>query len=108
MYQSLRKTLSVCFFFLLSWLSVQVFLPLFLPFFLGALLATAADPMVSFLSRRIPRPLGSAIGITGALCFLILALVIALALTVREVSLLAAMLPDLEQTAQSGMKTLSL
>lgn len=107
MYQSARRILSICFFFLISWLSIQVFLPLFLPFFLGGLLALAADPMVSFLSRRIPRPLGSAIGITAALCFLTFTVVIGLALILREVTFLAALLPDLEQTAASGMSALS-
>ena len=107
MYQSIRKILSICFFILLSWLSVQVFLPLFLPFFLGGLLALAAEPMVNFLSRRIPRVLGTGIGITAALCFLTLSLVILLALILRELTFLAAMLPDLEQTAESGISALS-
>ena len=107
MYHFIRKTLSICFFFLLFWLSVQVFLPLFLPFFLGGLLALAADPMVSFLSRRIPRPLGCCIGITGALCFLILTLVFLLAVAVRELTFLAGLVPDLAQTAAQGMSALS-
>jgi len=107
MYQSIRKILSISSFFLLSWLSVQVFLPLFLPFFLGGLLALAAEPMVTFLTRRIPRVLGTGIGITAALCFLTLTLVLLLALILRELTFLAAMLPDLEQTAESGMSALS-
>lgn len=107
MYQNIRKILSICFLFLISWLSIQIFLPLFFPFFLGGALALAAEPMVAFLSRHIPRPLGTGIGITAALCFLTLTLVIALGLVLRELGFLADMLPDLEQAASNGITALS-
>jgi len=107
MYYFLRKSLEISLFFVVVFLFFHMFLPLFLPFFLGALLSLAAEPMVSFLSRRLPRPLGSAIGITSALCFLILTLMMILGLIWRELGFLATLLPDLEQSAAQGMSALS-
>ena len=107
MYRFLRKFIEISLFFAAVFLFFHMFLPLFLPFFLGALLSLTAEPMVSFLSERIPRPLGTAIGITSALCFLVLALAVLLAVTVRELTFLAGLVPDLEQAATQGMSALS-
>lgn len=107
MYQSIRKIFSISLFFLMIWVSIQVFLPLFFPFLLGGALALAAEPMVAFLSKRIPRGLGTGIGVTAALCFITLALVLVLGIILRELGILAAMLPNLEQTAYNGISALS-
>lgn len=109
MYRGLRKAATLFFFFLAVWLSVQYFLPLFLPFLLGAALALAAEPMVSFLHKRLKLPRGAAagIGVTGAFCFITLVFLLVLALIVRELGILAGMIPNLEQAADSGLSTLS-
>ncbi len=87
----------------LAWVGVQLLLPLSLPFLLGLSLAWAAEPMVGFLSKKLPRPLSSALGVTMT-CLSLGALVILLcALIVRELGVLAGILPALEQTALAGV-----
>lgn len=107
MYRSIRKILILTAFALSVWLSVQFFLPLFLPFLLGGALALAAEPMVSFLSRKLPRGLAGGIGVTAAFLFLALVFLLVLALIVRELAVLAGMVPNLEEAANSSMTTLS-
>lgn len=107
MYRNIRLILILAFFALCVWLAVQFFLPLFLPFLLGGALALAAEPMVGFLSRRLPRSLAGGIGVTAAFLFLSLVFLLILALIVRELAILAGMLPNLEETAKSSMDALS-
>lgn len=107
MYRSIRKALILTAFALSVWLSMQFFLPLFLPFLLGGALALAAEPMVSFLSRHLPRRFASGIGVTAAFAFITLVFLLILALIVREVAILAGMVPNLEEAANSSMSTLS-
>lgn len=109
MYHGIRKTAVLFLYILGIWLGIQYFLPLFLPFLLGTALALAAEPMVSFLCRRlrIPRSLSSGIGVTGAFCFLTLALIFLLALILREIGILARQLPDLEEAVAEGLSSLS-
>lgn len=92
--------------FCLAWLGVKYLLPLLLPFFLGSLLALAAEPMVQRLSRRIPRPVAAAIGVAATLVLLTFVLFFLMALLVREIGLLAKALPDLGQAAQDGLQSL--
>lgn len=91
--------------FLAVWLALRCLFPLFSPFLLGAVLALAAEPMVHFLSRRLhlPRPVSSGIGVGMAFCFLAMLLLLLCAFAVRELRSLAGVLPDLEQTAKSGI-----
>lgn len=107
MYRSIRKILILIAFALSVWLSVQFFLPLFLPFLLGGALALAAEPMVHFLSKRMPRGLAGSIGVTAAFLFLALVFLLVLAVIVRELAILAGMVPNLEEAASSSMSTLS-
>lgn len=92
--------------FLVIWLSIQYLLPIIFPFLLGVLLAFAAEPMVKRLSKKIPRPAASAIGVSVTLILLICVLVLLTAALVRELSLLANALPDLGQAAQGGLLAL--
>lgn len=87
------------------WLSLRYLLPLFSPFVLGAALALAAEPMVSFLHKRgrVPRPVSAGIGVSMAFCFLAMLLLILCAFLVRELRVLAGAIPDLEATARSGI-----
>ncbi len=107
MYRGIRKAVTLFGFFLGIWLGIQFFLPLFFPFLLGGALALAAEPMVSFLSRRLPRGAAAGIGVTGALCFITLALLLTGALIVRELGILARQLPDLENAMNTSMSALS-
>lgn len=99
------KFLSIVLVFAAVWLSARFFLPLFSPFLLGTLLALAAEPMVSFLHKRIHLPRGAAAGIavTTAFGFLILLLLLLCAFLVRELRVLSGALPQLEQAARSGI-----
>lgn len=107
MYRTIRKILILAAFALCTWLSIQFFLPLFLPFLLGGALALAAEPMVSFLSRKLPRGLACGIGVTAAFAFIALVFLLILALIVRELTVLAGMVPNLEEAANSGISALS-
>lgn len=103
-----KTTLSFLTVFLIVWLGIRYLLPLCFPFLLGMALALLAEPIVRFFCRRLhfPRPLAAGIGVTavflgtGALVLLLLAFLL------RELGLLAGILPDLTETAQSGLTLL--
>ena len=103
-----KKILSFLGIFLAVWLGAKYLLPLFLPFLLGLGLALAAEPMVGFFSRRlhIPRPVSAGIGVTAAFCCITLLVLLVCAFFVRELTMLAGVLPNLEETARSGIALL--
>ena len=109
MYNGLKKAITVCAIFIGIWLSVRFLLPLMLPFLLGAGLALIAEPMTRFFCTRLrlPRPAAAGISVTAAFCFLALILLMLCALMIRELGVLAQILPDLGETARSGMDLLS-
>lgn len=94
--------------FLLTWLGLKYLLPLALPFLLGTALALAADPVVKLLSSRLrlPRGLAAGIGVSLSLVFLAGILILLGAVLVRQLGALTGILPQLEQTAVSGLSTL--
>lgn len=100
-----KKTLSLLLVFFAVWLSLRFLLPLFSPFVLGLALALAAEPVVSPLHKRfhIPRPISSGIGVSMAFCFLAMLLLLVCGFLARELRVLAGVLPDLEETARSGV-----
>ena len=95
-------------YFFLAWLGLRYLGPVLLPFGLGAGVALAAEPVVARLGRRLPR--GAAAGIGVTLSFAILALLVTglCALVVRELGLLAQVLPELLEAAKGGMASLEL
>lgn len=99
-----RKFFSILFAFLLVWLAIRFFLPLFSPFLLGTLLALAAEPMVAFLQKRLRLPRGISAGIGVSLAFTLLSLFVLClcGLLIRELGRLGSVLPDLGQTAKTG------
>lgn len=103
-----KKAFSLLAVFLTVWLSIRYLLPLFAPFVLGLALAMAAEPMVFFLHRRlhVPRPVSAGIGVSMSFCFLAMLLLLICAFLARELRLLAGVLPDLEETASSGISML--
>ncbi len=90
-------------------LLLRFLLPLLLPFLVGGALALAAEPIASFCSRRLrlPRPLASGISVALAFSLLTLCVILLLGLLLRELRLLAGILPELEGTMRSGMDALS-
>ena len=100
--QTVFSTLAV---FAAVWLTGKFLLPLVSPFLLGTALALAAEPMVRFLNRRahMPRAVSTAIGVSMAFCFLALLLLMLCAFALRQVKALAGILPNLEETARSGL-----
>ena len=100
--RTVLSVLSTCFLF---WLGGKFLLPLCLPFLLGAALAMTAEPLVSVLCRRIhlPRPFAAGISVSVAFLGIMLLILLILAFLVRELGVLAGILPDLTETARSGM-----
>ena len=90
--------------FLLVWLVIRFFLPLFSPFLLGTLLAISAEPMVRFLQKklRVPRLISSGIGVSMAFTLLAMLMLSVCALLLRELGSLANVLPDLGETAKNS------
>lgn len=108
MHPGVQKSLGIALAFGSVWLAIQFFLPLFAPFLLGLGLALAAEPMTGFLHRRlrVPRPVSAGIGVSMAFCFFVMVLLVLCALLVRELAVLAGVLPDLEDAVRSGVELL--
>lgn len=104
----LRRFLILLAGFLGIWLAVRYLFPLAMPFLLGAGLALAAEPLVKFCQKRLRLPRGAAagIGVTVTLLLTIALLILLAALLVRELSLLAGIIPDLGETARQGLALL--
>lgn len=103
-----KTTLSFLTVFLLVWLGMRYLLPLCFPFLLGTGLALLAEPAVRFFCRRLrfPRPLASGIGVTAAFVGISALFLLLCAFLVRELGILAGILPDLTETARSGLSLL--
>ena len=91
-----------------AYLAARYLLPVLIPFFLGAGLALAAEPLVCLLGRRLPR--GAAAGVGVTLTFVILSLIVTglCAFAIRELGLLAAVLPELLEAARGGLGSLEI
>lgn len=83
-------------------------LPLLLPFLLGGLLSVAAEPAVRFGCEklRFKRPLSAFLGMSLTLSIALCAALAIGALAVKEVKVLARLVPDLQKTAQTGILSL--
>lgn len=88
-------------------LLARFLLPPVLPFVVGGLLAMAAEPLVLLLHRRLHLPRGVASGIGIALGFTLLGGIVVLlcGLIVREMGVLARILPEMETQILSGLDT---
>lgn len=109
LYHTIRKTLTLLFFAVSAWFCLRFLLPISLPFLLGGGLALAAEPMTRFLSTRLrlPRAAAAGISVTGAFCLLTWVVLILCALLLRELRILAGLLPNLEDTTRDGLSLLS-
>ena len=92
----------------LACFGARYLLPVLTPFLLGAGLALAAEPLVSLLGRRLPRGAAAGVGVTVTFAILALIVTALCALAVRELGLLAAVLPELLEAAKGGMESLEL
>lgn len=88
------------------WACVRYALPLVLPFGLGLGIALAAEPLVKLCQRRLPRWVGSALGVTAALIMVLTLLTLLLSALLRELGRLAGVLPDMAHTARQGLTSL--
>ena len=106
---SIRKYFFAAAAFAGAILFFRYLLPLVLPFLLGAGLAVAAEPLVHFLNirLRLRRGFATGIGITMAFSFLALAVMILCAFLIRELRILAGILPELEEPLRAGLNTAS-
>lgn len=87
------------------WILLRRLLPLFLPFLLGGALALAAEPLVRLLQRlfRLPRFPAAVVAISAAFSAIALLGLLLCAFLLRELGLLASVLPELAETAGSGI-----
>ena len=91
-------------------LGIKFLLPFLFPFILGALLALAAEPGVRFLTSRLklPRAAASGIGVGALFAVICAVLTLLVGLALRELRVLAGILPQMELTARSGLESLQL
>ena len=83
---SLRKWILILTAAVFGWLGIRWLLPILLPFFLAALLALVAEPLVQFFSRKVhlSRGLATGIGVTMTLVLLALLMMLLVALVLKE------------------------
>lgn len=92
----------------LLWFFISYLLEPTLPFLLGLALALLAEPAVRFLQQqlRLPRFAAVGIGLTGSLVLGLSLLILLCSFLIKELGILAGILPDLEQSARAGLQTL--
>ena len=100
---SVKKAIYIALALLGLWLSIRFVLPVALPFLVGALLAVAAEPAVSFGVQRLrlSRGLAAGLGVTVSMVLLAALLTLIGAISVRQLGSLAGKLPDLTAQAQN-------
>lgn len=107
-----RHTIQFVFSLALSlvfiWLFMGYLLPIGLPFFLGFVLAMAAEPAVNLLSKHLHLSRGGASGIAVSIVFLLSATVVTvlLGLLVRQSQQLMGVLPQLADTVTQAAQQL--
>ena len=98
--EAARRWLLLAGSFLGIWLFLKYLFPIFLPFFLGFLLALAAEPAVRFATRlKLPRWAATGVGVSLTLVLLTGLVGLLGATAVKELGVLAGRLPDLQDTA---------
>lgn len=104
----LQKIGILLFGLLALWLGARYLLPILLPFLLAGALALAAEPMVRVLNQRLhlPRAAASAVGVVLCLLLAVLVVLTFCAFLLRQLGSLSGVLPDMEETALSGMNAL--
>lgn len=98
-----KKPLAVLASFAALWLGVKYLLPVVLPFFLGAGVALAAEPLVSRAEKRLNRTVATGIGVTATILGSAAIVLLVGAVLVREAGSLARTMPDLEDMTRDGL-----
>ncbi len=106
--RNLQKYLLPAAALLILWLGVRYILPLALPFLLAAVLALVSEPLVRVFQHRLHlrRSIASGIGVGISLLLTVLIMITLCAFLLRELGELAGVLPDLEDTAATGIASL--
>ena len=107
MNSGIRRYIFVAALFAGAVLILRYLLPLTLPFLLGGILAVAAEPLVGVLCYRLKlkRPFATAIGVSIAFSFLVLAVMVLCAFLIRQLRSFTGLLPQLETALHSGLST---
>ena len=105
-----KKLLFAAGFATLLFIGARYLMPVLLPFLLAFVLALIAEPLVGFFHKKanLPRAIATGIGMTMTLTLFILAIMVLVSLLLRELGMLASVVPDLEDTAMQGMQSLQL
>ena len=105
---TLRKAGFLILAFVLLFLVSRFLLPILLPFLLAAVLTFAAEPLVCVFEKklRLPSSVASGIGIFLALVITCLLVILLCSLLLKQLTSLTEVLPNLEETALSGMHSL--
>ncbi len=103
-----RKLLLAAGILLLLFICLRYLMPVLLPFALAAVLALIAEPLVGFFHKKagLPRGVATGIGMTMTLALFILGIMVLVSLLLRELGLMAGVVPDLADTAMQGMESL--
>lgn len=103
-----HKLLTVLIVLLLSWVAFRFLLPVAIPFLLGGLIATAAEPAVRLLQKRLKLPRFAASGFCVSLTLLLFATVVSLvgAVAVRELGVAAKLAPAAGDAISQGLALL--
>lgn len=101
----LRKTFVFLCATLAFVLAARYFLPVTLPFLLGAAIAWLAEPVVAPVSRRWKRCWAAGFGVSLTLAVLAVVLALLGAVALRQMGRLAQKVPDLTQSAQQALTT---
>lgn len=101
-----QKLLLLAAVFGAAWLLLRFFLPLSLPFLMGAALAWLAEPGVRLLSTRLrlPRGLSAGVCVTAVLVLLLGLTLLLGSILLRELWQLSQVMPDLEATLRQGLQ----
>lgn len=86
--------------FLAAWLVFHFFMPLFLPFILGGILAALAQPQIRFLQEKLhwPRTLASAVTVSCGLVLLAMIVMLIAGFGYREASILVRRIPEVMES----------
>lgn len=102
----LRKTFVFLAITLALGLVAKYFLPVMLPFLLGAAIAWLAEPVVAPVAKRWKRGWAAGLGVTLTLAGVGVLLALLGTLAVRQVGRLAQKVPELTQSAQQALTAL--
>lgn len=105
-----RMVLMLIGIFVVTWLILHFFMPLFLPFVLGWILAALAQPQILFLQHRLrcPRGVASAVTVSCALVLLAMIVMLIAGFGYREATVLVRRLPEVMETFSEKAQELQL